>query len=266
MINLYRKLKKALPSQTGLETANAGDLDDHLGGWRRGDHGEIFPGMAIGDDDVVIDFGCGSGANGAFCVARGAYAYLVDNDAARVADAKWRLRETPSDKYEVILSDGNPLPLRNGLASKIIASEVLEHVDDPGPVLVELVRVGQVGAQYLISVPDAHCERLVKQVAHPSAFAKPNHVRIFEREEFANLVRGAGLSIEQHTTTGFYHALRGLLFWADYVDPATNRSDLLDNWDNTWIDLLNTAHGPKIKDLLDRFMPKNQVILARKQA
>ncbi len=41
----------------------------------------------------------------------------------------------------VFVSDCTQLPLQDGLASKVIAMEMLEHVKDPAAVLEELVRV-----------------------------------------------------------------------------------------------------------------------------
>ena len=61
---------------------------------------------------------------------------------------------------------------------------------------------GSGGAHYILSVPDPLCERLAKRIAPVEAFQKPNHIRIFEREQFADLVRGAGLVIERQVEAG----------------------------------------------------------------
>ena len=245
---------------------DAGSLDDYLSGWRRRDRGELFAGFPIVASDVVVDIGCGDGTNGAFCVERAAFTFLLDADPSRVATSKWRLKDAPADRYEVMLSDSNPLPLPDGVASKVVSVEVIEHVDDAQQFLRELVRIGKVGAQYLLAVPDAACEHLAKQIAPPIAFQKPNHVRILERDAFTEMVREAGLVIERSTTSGFFHALRWLLFWADPVDPDTHHSALLDDWSRTWARLLESGRGPEIKTLLDGFMPKSHLIIARKVA
>ena len=48
------------PSAVGLHDAK-------LAGWYREDGGELFRGMPIGADDVVVDVGCGAGVNAVFC-------------------------------------------------------------------------------------------------------------------------------------------------------------------------------------------------------
>lgn len=55
--------------------------------------------------------------------------------------------------------------------------------------MAELVRVGQPGAQYLLTVPDPVAETVQKNLAPDSYFQKPNHIRIFQRDEFEQLVR-----------------------------------------------------------------------------
>lgn len=267
MIDLYRKLTTSVGRSQAPqpdELPDIGNRDDRLSGWRQEDTRQLFDGFPIVDGDIVVDVGCGDGANGHFCARHGAHVVMIDIDPAKVANAKWRCRDLPADSFEAILSDSNPIPLPDGFVTKIVSSEVIEHVDDPVQFLEELVRIGRRGAQYLLSVPDPVCEHLAKQVAHPSAFQKPNHVRIIEREEFAQMVGAAGLVIERRHSVGFYDALRSLFFWADYVDPKTNRTPLLDGWSRTWDQLLDTKHGPQIKVLLESVLPKSQVIVARK--
>jgi len=266
MIGLYKKLFRS--DSTGSVVANelpdTGNRDDRLGGWRNNGTGELFDGFPIAAEDVVVDVGCGDGTNAEFCINRGARVILADSDPARVADSRWRLRAVPSDRFEVLVSDTNPLPIPDSTASKIVSVEVIEHVDDPDQFLKELVRVGRSGAFYLLAVPAPACERLIKHVAPPIAFQKPNHIRVIEDDEFVNMIRNAGLIVERQQSTGFYHALRSLFFWADYVDPATNRAPVLDAWCMTWDHLLDTKEGAKVKALLDSFMPKSQVVIARK--
>ena len=48
--------------------------------------------------------------------------------------------------------------------------------------------------KYLITVPDPEIEKLQKKGLAPDAyFSKPNHIRIWERDAFAQLVTDAGL-------------------------------------------------------------------------
>lgn len=90
--------------------------------------------------------------------------------------------------------------------------EVIEHVDYPLETLKELERIGQPGALYLLSVPDALGEHVQKPIAPDNYYTKPNHIHIFERARFAEQVEQAGLTIIEHDTYGFL---------LDVLDAAT---------------------------------------------
>jgi SAM-dependent methyltransferase len=236
-----------------------------LSGWRNDETGELFEGVTITASDVVADIGCSAFPRVArFCAARGARTILVDTDLPTLAQLRERLSDVDPALYAIVEGTEGAIPLADGTATKIVSTEVLEHVDDPVWFMRELVRIGRSGAQYILAVPDPLCERLVKQVSPAEVFRKPNHVRIFEREEFADLVRNSGLTIERQTQVGFFYALNWVLFWADTVDPATMQADRLDSWARTWGQVLDSKNGQRIKKLLDSAMPKSQIIIARK--
>jgi ubiquinone/menaquinone biosynthesis C-methylase UbiE len=256
-----------LPAGEATERApqHVSERDHVQGGWRNEETGELFDGVVIGPDDVVVDVGCGDDPNIAnFCVKRGARMILADVDPGKFRAILGQLPEAVAKSVETIVSDGGPLPLPDGIATRIVSTEVIEHVDDPDAFLAELARLGRSGALYILAVPDPSCEHLVKQVAPSLIFEKPHHVRILERDSFASLVERSGLVIERRSYVGFYQALRWLIYWADWVDPETQRSPVLDSWSQTWDRLLDAKDGQRIKMLLDQFLPKSQVIVARK--
>jgi ubiquinone/menaquinone biosynthesis C-methylase UbiE len=241
-----------------------GRRDAHLSGWYPEGGDELYSGFRISEDDVVVDVGCGAGSNSEFCGARGAHVIFADVDPAKVEATLEKVNQTPARKITPLLSDASPLPIADGVASRIICTEVLEHVDDPGQILRELARVGQPGALYLLAVPDPIAEHLQKQVAHPAYFQKPNHIRIIERDQFALMVEDAGLTIERRACYGFYHAIRYLIFWPTKIASFSDHHPILDNWARTWTALIDTEGGLEIKRALDDFLPKSQIIVARK--
>jgi len=241
--------------------------DVMLGGWYNEEAGELAPGFAVSADDIVADIGCGDGGALNFCAKRGPHVILADLDADRVQRARNWLEGSSARQVESHVTDGNPLPLPDGAATRVICMEVLEHVDDAPAFMAELARIGAPGALYLLTVPDVTQERLQTHLAPPMYFQKPNHVRIFEREDFAQLVQDSGLIIERRSTYGFFWAMWWLLFWTCGVKfEGGVRHPILDNWSRTWSSVLASKDGPRIKHLMDRFMPKNQVIIARKSA
>ena len=142
--------------------------------------------------------------------------------------------------------------------------EVLEHVEDPVQFVRELVRVGRPGAQYLITVPDPLGENVQTELAPSAYFERPNHIRIFQRDEFEKLLIDAGLIVEQRAYYGFFWSVWWFFFWACKQDLSPPWHPLLQSWTNTWDQLLATPDGPRIKAAMDKAMPKSQLILARK--
>jgi SAM-dependent methyltransferase len=238
--------------------------DVGLNGWHNLDSGDLLPGFNITAEDHVLDVGCGGAGHSHFCLLRGATVTFTDIDAKVVSDAQHNFDKLGKGKATGIVSDSYPLPVESGSASKIIATEVLEHVEDAQLFLSELFRVGKPGAQYFLTVPDAASENMQLGIAAPAYFEKPNHIRIINREQFAKLVTDAGLVVESHNHYGAYWSLWWLFFWNAGVDLSTPAHPLLEAWTTTWNELLNTPNALRVKTALDNQLPKSQVILARK--
>jgi SAM-dependent methyltransferase len=252
------------PPVAPIDSFHIGLRDALASGWYLQESDELYRGFAISAEDVVLDVGCGDGGNSLFCANRGAHVIVADIDAHKVESSKQRLAATPARLVQGVVSDASPLPLADGIASKVISMEVLEHVDDPVQFLSELVRVGKAGAQYLLSVPDPVQEHLQKKVAPASHFEKPNHIRIIQRDEFEKMVTDAGLVIESHEYYGFYWSVWWLFFWVCKVDLSNPHHPLLDSWAKTWEILMDSPNGEHVRNTLNDFMPKSQVIIARK--
>ena len=244
-------------------------LDDVAYGYLNRKTGELFAGFAINGNDTVVDVGCGAGAASEFAAQCGAAVYAVDIDPAAIASVQHRLKGLKlSRPLHTVVSDSNPLPLADGVATRVLAQEVLEHVDDPQQFMAELVRVGRPGARYLLSVPAAGAESVHKVLAPAPYWRKPNHLRVFEGDSFDCLVQDAGLVIEKRINYSFYWAMWWILFWSDRggFDLGAPGTPVLKHWNNTWEALLRTPNGPRVKKALDDFMPKSRVLIARKAA
>ncbi len=249
------------PDPEGFDT---GLIDASMSGWLKQETAELIEGFKILPEDVVLDAGCGDSPFLYFCAKQGAEVIFADIDEQKVSAMSKRLEGTKARSIMALVCDACSLPLEDASASKIIAMEILEHVDDPHVLLKELVRVGKPGAQYLITIPDPVAETLQKEIAQPYYFEKPHHVRIIGREEFERLVIDAGLVVEQRKDYGFYWAMWWMFFWACQQEPQPPWHPLLMSWTNTWDLLLKTQDGHKVKRVLDEFTPKSQAIIARK--
>lgn len=259
-----------------VDSRDCGLVDAVQSGWFLNPSDELFSGFAIGPQDVVLDVGCGAGGATLFCANRGAHVVFTDVVADKIEALRQRLEQTPARAVEGLVSDSSPLPLADGYVSRVIALEMLEHVEEPAAVLRELVRVGRPGALYLLAVPDPVGEHIQQDCAPAHYFQQPNHIHIFEREAFAHLVEDAGLVIERRSSYGFYWSMWMLIYWAqlgasgqelagethDVVHPPY--VPLLDDWASLWHRLIQMPEFGPIKQHLDRLMPKSQVIVARK--
>lgn len=257
---------KVGPAQTASSAGPLGLKDAALSGWYQSETNELFRGMPISADDVVVDVGCGNAGSAHFCGLRGAQMLLVDIEAEKVEAAVQRVQKTPARDVQGFISDCNPIPIADATATRVVSTEVIEHVDDPAQFLSELVRIGKPGALYLLSVPDASSELLQQGFAPQEYYEKPNHIRIISREEFAEMVSSAGLEIVEHTHYSFFWSMWFLFFWECGVDLSQPNHPLLESWTTTWRLLLDTPRGPEIKHRLDDLVAKSQVIIARKPA
>ncbi len=235
-------------------------------GWEDAATQELSPGFPVSAKDVVLDLGCGDKPMSAFCAPFGAAIILADIDECRLRQGFDYVATMNPRNLAALMTDASPLPLADASVSRIIATEVFEHVGAPERVMRELVRVGLPGALYLLSAPDPASENLQRPFAAPSYFEHPNHIRIFERDAFARLITDAGLEIVHKTHEGFYWTMWWCLFWACQCDLTEARSHpLLASWTRTWDMLLATERGPVIRQALDQVLPKSQTVIARKR-
>ncbi len=249
-----------------VDCRKVGFKNDHENGWFRRDTSQLADGFPISSEDVVIDVGCGDGGISAFAGDMGARVIAVDIDPKAVESTGRRLAKSKARSFEVHQSDSNPLPVPDGICTRVIALEVLEHVDDPASFIAELVRVATPDALFLIAVPDPNSETVQMGIAPPAYWQKPNHVRVFQHEQLDSLIQNAGLHIESRSCKNFFWAMWWSLFWATGGNGMDTDHPILNHWTMTWHHLLQSEKGKAIARNLDRMMPKSQVIVARKAA
>ena len=259
--------KDADPRMCGL-------IDILKRGWYKSDTGELCAGFKVTADDIVLDVGCGDGGATLFCARQGAHIVFSDVNATKIKALIEKANETKARKVEGFVSDTTPLPLPDEYATKILSMEMLEHTTNPEKILAELVRVGKPGAQYLITVPDSRSEMLQKPFANPTYFSKPNHIHIFNKKSFVRLVENSGLKVERYDTWGFYWTVFMSLFWIVQQQECYNGVTLehnqppyhpvLQSWANTWAGLMELNCSEKLLKSFDKYLPKAQVIIARK--
>ena len=240
-------------------------LDLTTSGWFSKETRELVPGFVINPGDLVLDVGCGDGPFPSFVAGMGADLYFCDIDEETVKNTNNNIKnQTNGGHFGGFVTNGEPLPIKSSSMDKVMMMEVLEHVDSPSNYVRELVRVAKPGATFLITVPDIRMETIQKDLAPDSYFEKPNHIRIFSREDFQELITDAGLVIEKTDYHGFYWSIWWSFFWACKHDIMEPWHPLLVQWTDTWNTLLSLEDGPRIKRVLDSHLPKSQIIIASK--
>ena len=245
------------------ETGRVGLRDDVLRGFYQNETGEVYTGVPITADDIVVDVGCGSGGPLQFLSTRGARVTAIDVSEEAIAVAREAVA-SQGGIVDFVLAPTQEIPLPDNYATRVVCMEVLEHVDDPSFSLAEMFRIGQSGALYLLTVPDAIAERIIGGVGGPEYFKKPNHIRVIERDEFENLVRGAGLEILKHEYNGFVSTFRLAMLMMRGHKELKAEDEFLLKWARMWNEMLDCPEGREMKDMLDYLVPRSQIIVARK--
>ena len=162
------------------------------------------------DGRVLLDFGCGNGAQTA--------SFLDDFDLVVGADVSdgylehfARTLGAQAKAASALRYDGLTLPLADASVDRVVSFEVLEHVEDETLALAEIARVLRPGGHLAMSVPnrwwifETHGADLPllpwNRVPFFSWLPKGIHdryarARIYRRREIEALLRGHGLRIE----------------------------------------------------------------------
>lgn len=154
----------------------------------------VFPRKIEG---TLLDVGCG---NGYFCHWISQRARLnrvvgVDLSAPRVEAARQRYPD-----MEFVVGAANALPFPNAAFDIVTCIEVLEHLEDPGAALRELLRVAR--RYVVITVPDRQPVRMVLCPHCGKPFPLYGHIQTFDLKRIEALVASAGGRVEK--AKGYY--------------------------------------------------------------
>ncbi|MHC4180073.1 MAG: class I SAM-dependent methyltransferase, partial [Planctomycetota bacterium] len=73
-------------------------------------------------EDTVVDVGCGEGNKSMFAAGCGAEVIATDVDPESVAAIEKTLRGSKARAYRAIVSDSNPLPIADGVGTRIVCT------------------------------------------------------------------------------------------------------------------------------------------------
>ena len=194
---------------TGPETDAAGPPDPWSVHWDQFSKAtEANPGQALrrrlilrllGPDAAspqaaILDFGCGSGDLLAEMAARfpGAALAGVDLSQSGLALTAAKLPSAMLRRFDFAVPDGPPEELL-GWATHVICSEVLEHVDDPAPLLANAARCLKPGGRLVVTVPGVPVSAFDRHIGHRRHFTRARLRDVLERAGFeVEVAAGAG--------------------------------------------------------------------------
>ena len=196
--------------------------------------------------DRVLDLGCGFGRHAFEAGRRDARVVAFDYAATELKEVR-NTFEAMAHAGEVdasnctgtVQGDATRLPFADGAFDRIIAAEVLEHIDDDGAALSELARVLRPGGTMAVTVPSYLPERICWALSdeYHAPFVPGGHVRIYRQPELRAKLRAAGV---QPGFAHHAHALHSPYWWlrcavgpANEDNAAVNLYRRLLEWDIT---------------------------------
>ena len=217
--------------------------------------------------DRLLDLGCGAGRHAFEALRRGARVTAFDydeaelKDVAAMASAMADAGDLPAAaRSATTRGDATRLPFPDGTFDRIIAAEVLEHIDDDMGAIRELARVLRPGGTMAVTVPAWLAERICWAISdeYHAPFVPGGHLRIYKEGDLRDKLRAAGLepgfSHHAHALHSPYWWLRCTVGPANEENPFVNWYRRLLEWDITaappvtrWADrLLNPVLGKSV--------------------
>ena len=181
--------------------------------------------LGLRSGDLVLDLGCGFGRHAYEALRRGASVVACDlgvdelrqvRAVAGVMHDAGQVVPTDAGVGTVVLEttngDARRLPFADGAFDRVIASEVMEHIDDDDTAMAELTRVLRPGGTIAVTVPSLFPEKVCWSLSEDYHAPKVagGHVRIYRRQQIVTMLRAAGTVPTGHHRA---HALHSPYWW-----------------------------------------------------
>jgi ubiquinone/menaquinone biosynthesis C-methylase UbiE len=235
-----------------------------------------YPTLGLRAGDRVLDLGCGAGRHAFEALRRGAVVTAFDydeaelKDVAAMASAMAEAGDLPAAaRSATTRGDATRLPFPDASFDRIIAAEVLEHIDDDMGAVRELVRVlrpgGTIAATVPAFLPERICWALTDEYHAP--FVAGGHVRIYTQAELRNKLGAAGARPYAHHKE---HGIHAPYWWLKCaVGPTNDEHPLVRAYHHAlcW-DIGGTQPWSKLTRAADKVLTpvvgKSLVVYARK--
>lgn len=153
------------------------------------------------EQEVTIDIGCGPANNAPFYGCKGEPTLAIDANREFLSR---RLKRNHLGNF--VEADGSKLPVASGVADKVLAIHVLEHVEDLSGVLDEVARIIKPDGRLIVAVPHDRLEGIMSSV--DKEYPKQRmHRRVIDGSSLRNELERRGLSIIESKERGFVQAV-----------------------------------------------------------
>ena len=226
--------------------------------------------LGLTSHDTMLDLGCGFGRHAYGAAAKGAKVIASDLSLPELTEVRSTVAAmhlngelTEPHVVETVAGDACQLPFDDHSFSKIVASEVLEHIPDDEQALAELVRVLRPGGILAVTVPawfpEKLCWKLDQNYSAPQAVG--GHVRIYTPKKLRQKLKAAGLAPQgQHKA----HALHSPYWWLRCGLGENNRLCKIYHRFLCWDIEHNSILVSLTERLLNPLLGKSLVIYAQK--
>jgi SAM-dependent methyltransferase len=176
-----------------------------------------FERLGLQPGDRVLDLGCGAGRHAFEMFRRGADVVAFDQDGDQlsgVLELFGAMREAgevpPGAEADIKQGDALSLPFAEGEFDRIVAAEVLEHIEDDTAAMAELARVLRPGGTVAVTVPRRTPERICWALSDAYHEVEGGHVRIYTGDGLVGRLEATGLVYAGH---GYAHGLHSPYWW-----------------------------------------------------
>jgi SAM-dependent methyltransferase len=171
-----------------------------------------FDRLGVRPGDRVIDVGCGAGRHAFELYRRGVDVVAFDQDEPelRRVEAMFEAMRTEGEvpdgaRARTVHGDALALPYPDGHFDHVVASEILEHVEDDERAIAELVRVLRPGGSAAVTVPRWWPEKVCWALSEAYHRVEGGHVRIYTGRELGRKLSDAGLlGVGRHHAHGLH--------------------------------------------------------------
>ncbi len=169
--------------------------------------------LGVEPGDRLLDLGCGFGRHAFEAARRGAAVVALDPGRAEVEGVRATLGAMveageldPGAQGGVVAGDALALPFAGATFDRVIASEVLEHIEDDRQAMAELARVLRPGGTMAVTVPRCGPEVLNWLLSDEYHDVPGGHVRIYRLGVLRRRLGAVGLRALGHHHAHGLHA------------------------------------------------------------